>query len=227
MEKVLSPTRVRKTNLGYKVYHLMSNKMFLSKVSETLLDATKLKRKKHRLDKFCGVFLYYYTKDLHNVRGYKTINLVKFLETIDVIDLLDDDGETPDDEIFGKSFKDIKKLNDRAQISYILNAFIGSLLWGRPLEDAEIDVNRFMFMIPKKAIKEINGDWFALARRYDCTGGEPKSWYEMNEEWNLTTEAQKTLSLVFIYSMWLYEDLCNYFDAFMDEFLDEAERLEL
>jgi hypothetical protein len=48
----------------------------------------------------------------------------------------------------------------------------------------------------------------------------------MNEDWNLSVDEQRTMSLVFIYNMMLGDDLSYYFNNFIEEFLDEAESLD-
>ena len=124
-------------------------------------------------------------------------------------------------------FKEIKKVNDRDQILLMLNEFIGYMISGdKFIEETKETADKYFFLIRKKYIKECKNDWFELARYYDLTGGEPKDWYEMNEDWNLSVDEQRTMSLVFIYNMMLGDDLSYYFNNFIEEFLDEAESLD-
>lgn len=218
LKTVAPKPRVRKTNLGYKVYYLMSNKMFLDKVANTLWKA--IESGDEDIPQGTGAFLYHYSRSEIDKKVNPSAKLVKFVEEnvsfMPGIDLPDD-----------YSFKDIKRVNDRNHVEIILNQVVEGILWERMIEETKENADRYFFMISKKYLKECKNDWFALARYYDETGGEPKDWYEMNKEWNLSVEEQRTKSLVFIYNMWLFEELFHYFEFFMDEFLDEAERLEL
>ena len=219
LKTVAPKPRVRKTNLGYKVYQLMSKKMFLTKASASLLKASE----SGKIPSGIGVFLHFYSRNELDKKNNPSANIVKFLDNLYVmLDL----PVAYDGSIHG--FKEIKKVNDRDQILLMLNEFIGYMISGdKFIEETKETADKYFFLIRKKYIKECKNDWFELARYYDLTGGEPKDWYEMNKEWNLSIEEQRTKSLVFIYNMWLFEELFHYFEFFMDEFLDEAERLEL
>ncbi|HRG61837.1 MAG TPA: hypothetical protein PLP75_02325 [Burkholderiales bacterium] len=219
LKTVAPKPRVRKTNLGYKVYQLMSKKMFLTKASASLLKASE----SGKIPSGIGVFLHFYSRNELDKKNNPSANIVKFLDNRNLCTM--SDLPVANDE-FIHGFKEIKKLNDRDQVELMLNEYIDDMISGELIEETKETADKYFFLIRKKYIKECKNDWFELARYYDLTGGEPKDWYEMNEDWNLSVDEQRTMSLVFIYNMMLGDDLSYYFNNFIEEFLDEAESLD-
>lgn len=219
LKTVAPKPRVRKTNLGYKVYQLMSKKMFLTKASASLLKASE----SGKIPSGIGVFLHFYSRNELDKKNNPSANIVKFLDNRNLCTM--SDLPVANDE-FIHGFKEIKKLNDRDQVELMLNEYIDDMISGELIEETKETADKYFFLIRKKYIKECKNDWFELARYYDLTGGEPKDWYEMNEDWNLSVDEQRTMSLVFIYNMMLGDDLYYYFNIFFEEFLDEAESLD-
>lgn len=210
----------KKENLGYKVYQLLSKQDTLSEISgKLLLNSDKLINQPN-LNKSIevGVFLTVYLDYIK--RNNKTINLTDIFS--DDIELNFTYGECS----YICKFKDIITLNDRDLISQFLTAFIESLLLIQPIEETN-EVVDFLFMsIPKRIIDKFDNDWFSIANYFDLTGVY-KEEYSSEYHLHLTLDQMKIKACVFIFNMFFYDDLVVFFDNFMEEFLNEAEKIDL
>lgn len=88
--------------------------------------------------------------------------------------------------------KDIKRFNKKSSIKEFILAFVYELVHKQlAFEIVDDTIEFFNSIVSPQFIEEYQEDWFRLALDYDLTGGEPKDWYEMSEELNLSDKEKK------------------------------------